>query len=124
MIDSAPNGGHIYQWLGFHVSAFDIARRRGWSEALNLLLRRTRLREQVPESAACHLADAARNNNAAAVKMVRAVQPTAPYVIDPVRWVLGALAVSHAVASSASLTVAQHSLYPASLAFVAPIGQS
>src|SRR5262245_7042198 len=26
MIDTAPNGGHIYQWtLGFHVSAFDVA---------------------------------------------------------------------------------------------------
>src|SRR6516225_896966 len=30
MIDTAPNGGHIYQWtLGFHVSAFDVARKCG-----------------------------------------------------------------------------------------------
>jgi hypothetical protein len=99
MVDTASNGGHIYQWtLGFHVSAFDVARRRGWSEALNLLLRRARprerlldalwcgdearayailtanpeLREQVPQSAARHLADAARNNNAAAVKVMLA----------------------------------------------------
>jgi hypothetical protein len=95
MIDTAPNGGHIYQWtLGFHVSAFDVARGREWSEALNLLLRRAgprerlldalwcgdeartdailaanpELRKQLPQSASRHLADAARNNNAAAVK--------------------------------------------------------
>ena len=30
MIDTAPNGGHIYHWtLGFRVSAFDVARKRG-----------------------------------------------------------------------------------------------
>ena len=29
MIDTAENGGHIYQWtLGFHASAFDVARKR------------------------------------------------------------------------------------------------
>jgi ankyrin repeat protein len=99
MIDTAPNGGHIYQWtLGFHVSAFDVARRRGRSEALNLLLSRAgprerlidalwcgdearadtiltsnpELREQVRQSDAHHLADAARNNNVAAVKAMLA----------------------------------------------------
>jgi len=41
MIDTAPNGGHIYQWtLGFHVSAFDVARKRGHAEVLDLLLKR------------------------------------------------------------------------------------
>ena len=40
MIDTAPNGGHIYQWtLGFHVSAFDVARKRGHAEVLDLLLK-------------------------------------------------------------------------------------
>jgi hypothetical protein len=35
MIDTAANGGHIYQWtLGFHVSAFDIARERGHTEVV------------------------------------------------------------------------------------------
>jgi len=95
MIDTAPNGGHIYQWtLGFHVSAFDIARGRGWTDVLALLLRRTgpherlldalwcgeaaraaailaanpQLRARVLESASHQLAHAARNNNAAAVK--------------------------------------------------------
>src|SRR5262249_60439648 len=35
MIDTAPNGGHIYQWTrGFHVSAFDIAARGGHGEGL------------------------------------------------------------------------------------------
>jgi hypothetical protein len=99
MIDTAPNGGHIYQWtLGFHVSAFEVDRSRGWNEALNLLLSRAaprerlldalwcgdeartnailtanpELRRQVPQSAARHLADAARNNNAAAVKAMLA----------------------------------------------------
>jgi ankyrin repeat protein len=99
MIDTAPNGGHIYQWtLGFHISAFDVARGRGWSDALNLLLKRAaprerlldalwcgdqmsadailaanpKLREQVVQSAARHLADAARNNNAVAVKAMLA----------------------------------------------------
>ena len=42
MIDTAPNGGHIYQWtLGFHVSAFDVARKRGHAEVLDLLLSRS-----------------------------------------------------------------------------------
>jgi len=99
MVDTAPNGGHIYQWtLGFHVSAFDIARRRGWTDVLGLLLRRAGPRDrlldalwcgeearaaailaadpqllaQVPESASRQLADAARNNDTATVKaMVR-----------------------------------------------------
>jgi hypothetical protein len=38
MIDTAANGGHIYQWtLGFHVSAFDVARKRGPAAILDLL---------------------------------------------------------------------------------------
>jgi hypothetical protein len=41
MIDTARNGGHIYQWtLGFHVSAYDIARQRGHAEVLELLSQR------------------------------------------------------------------------------------
>jgi len=41
MVDTAANGGHIYQWtLGFHVSAFDIARDRGHTEVVELLLQR------------------------------------------------------------------------------------
>src|SRR5262244_3410674 len=40
MIDTAANGGHIYQWtLGFHVSAFDVARKHGHGEVLDLLLK-------------------------------------------------------------------------------------
>jgi hypothetical protein len=39
MTDTAANGGHIYQWtLGFHVSAFDVARKCGHAEVLDLLL--------------------------------------------------------------------------------------
>ena len=38
MIDTAENGGHIYQWtLGFHVSAFDVARKFGHGAVLDLL---------------------------------------------------------------------------------------
>ena len=41
MVDTAPNGGHIYQWtLGFHVSAFDIARKHGHTGVVELLLQR------------------------------------------------------------------------------------
>ena len=41
MIDTAANGGHIYQWtLGFHVSAFDVARKRGHTDVVELLLER------------------------------------------------------------------------------------
>ena len=41
MVDTAKNGGHIYQWtLGFHVSAFEIARRRGHRDVLDLLMQR------------------------------------------------------------------------------------
>ena len=39
MIDTAKNGGHIYQWtLGFYVSAFDVARKHGHQAVLDLLL--------------------------------------------------------------------------------------
>jgi hypothetical protein len=95
MIDSAPNGGHIYQWtLGFHVSAFDLARKRGHAELLELLLERAgpldrlldalwcgddargdavltanpRLMTRAPERALHQVADAARNNNLGAVR--------------------------------------------------------
>jgi len=94
MIDTARNGGHIYQWtLGFHVSAFDIARKRGHAEVLELLLQRAtpldrlldalwcadqaradailaadpRLVDRAPAKALRQVADAARNNNVAAV---------------------------------------------------------
>jgi len=94
MIDTAPNGGHIYQWtLGFHVSAFDVARKRGHVEVLDLLLKRAgpldrlldalwcgddaradavlaanpQLVARAPETALRQVADAARNNNLAAV---------------------------------------------------------
>jgi ankyrin repeat protein len=94
MIDTAPNGGHIYQWtLGFHVSAFDLARKRGHAEVLDLLFKRAgpldclldalwcgddaradavlaadpQFVARVPEKALHHVADAARNNNLPAV---------------------------------------------------------
>ena len=94
MIDTAPNGGHIYQWtLGFHVSAFDLARKRGHVDVLDLLFKlagpldrlldalwcaddaradavlaaNPRLVARAPERALRQVADAARNNNLAAV---------------------------------------------------------
>jgi hypothetical protein len=90
MIDTASNGGHIYQWtLGFHVSAFDVARKRGHAEVLDLLLEHAgpldrlldalwcgddarggavlaadpQLVTHAPENALHQVADAARNNN-------------------------------------------------------------
>jgi hypothetical protein len=40
MIDAVPNGGYVHQWtLGFHVSAFDGARKRGHGEVLDLMLK-------------------------------------------------------------------------------------
>jgi ankyrin repeat protein len=95
MIDTAANGGHIYQWtLGFHVSAFDIARKHGHAEVLDLLLKRagpldrlldglwygdyagadailaadTQLVVRAPDRALRQVADAARNNNLRAVR--------------------------------------------------------
>jgi ankyrin repeat protein len=94
MVDTASNGGHIYQWtLGFHVSAFDVARKRGHTKVLDLLLKRAgpldrlldalwcgddvradavraadpQLVTRAPEKALRQIADAARNNNALAV---------------------------------------------------------
>jgi ankyrin repeat protein len=94
MVDTAANGGHIYQWtLGFHVSAFDIARKRGHGKVLDLLVKRAgpldlfldalwcgddaradavlavdpRLVARAPDRALRQVADAARNNNLAAV---------------------------------------------------------
>jgi ankyrin repeat protein len=95
MIDTAPNGGHIYQWtLGFHVSAFDVARKRGHAKVLDLLLDRAgpldrlldalwcgddghagailaadaQLVAHAPQRALHQVADAARNNNLPAVR--------------------------------------------------------
>jgi ankyrin repeat protein len=95
MIDTAPNGGHIYQWtLGFHVSAFDVARKRGHAGVLDLLLKRAgpldrlldalwcgddarvgailaaepRLIAYASEKVFHQVADAARNNNLDAVR--------------------------------------------------------
>jgi ankyrin repeat protein len=95
MIDTARNAGHIYQWtLGFHVSAFDVARKRGHAEVLDLLLGRAgpldrlldglwcgddarvdatlaadpRLISHASEKVLHQVADAARNNNLDAVR--------------------------------------------------------
>jgi hypothetical protein len=95
MIDTAPNGGHIYQWtLGFHVSAFDVARKRGHAEVLDGLLTVAgplnrlldalwcgddaradavlaadpQLVARAPQKALHQVADAARNNNLPAVR--------------------------------------------------------
>ena len=95
MIDTAANGGHIYQWtLGFHVSAFDVARKGGHAEVLGLLLERAgpldrlmdalwcgddaraevllaadpRLVAGAPPGVLHQVADAARNNNYPAVR--------------------------------------------------------
>jgi len=94
MVDTAANGGHIYQWtLGFHVSAFDVARKRCYGEVLDILLERAgpldrlldalwcrddaradavlaadpQLVARAPETALRQVADAARNNNLPAV---------------------------------------------------------
>ena len=99
MVDTASNGGHIYQWtLGFHVSAFDIARKRGHTQVLELLRSRAtpldrlmdalwagdgsaadtvlasapQLVERAPATVLRQVADAARNNNTAAVKAMLA----------------------------------------------------
>ena len=97
MIDTAANGGHIYQWtLGFHVSALDIARKRGHTEVLELLLEHAdpldrfldalwcgddaragaalavdpHLLDRAPDKVLRQVADAARNNNLAAVRVM------------------------------------------------------
>ncbi len=95
MVDTAANGGHIYQWtLGFHVSAFDVARKRGHADVLELLLQRAGPLERLTDALWCgddaradavlaadphvveratggvlrQVADAARNNNPTAVR--------------------------------------------------------
>ena len=95
MIDTAKNGGHIYQWtLGFYVSAFDVARKQGHGAVLDLLQKLAppldRLLdalwngdpatadailasspgviEQAPSNATRLVADAARNNKTATVE--------------------------------------------------------
>jgi ankyrin repeat protein len=117
MIDTAANGGHIYQWtLGFHVSAFDVARKHGHAEVLDLLLERAgpldrlldalwsgddrraasilaadpQLQTQAPPRALHQVADAARNNNPAAVRaMLRCgfpVTATSQHGATPLHW--------------------------------------
>ena len=117
MIDTAPNGGHIYQWtLGFHVSAFDIARKRGHEEVLDLLLSRAppvdrvmqalwsgdgdaadavlatdpAVIEHAPPQVLRQVADAARNNNTDAVKAMLArgfsVTAVSQHGATPLHW--------------------------------------
>ena len=117
MIDTAPNGGHIYQWtLGFHVSAFDLARKRGHAEVLALLLARAPVLDRVTHALWCgdgdaadaalaespaaietappevlrQVADAARNNNTAAVAAMLArgfpVTATSQHGAMPLHW--------------------------------------
>ena len=51
MIDTAKNGGHIYQWtLGFFLSAFQIARKFGHADVLALLRGRAGPRELLLEA--------------------------------------------------------------------------
>ena len=48
MIDTAANGGHIYQWsLGFHLSAFQIARKFGHPAVVDLLCARAGARDRL-----------------------------------------------------------------------------
>ena len=99
MIDTAKNGGHIYQWtLGFYVSPFDVARKHGHQAVLDLLTERASpldrvldalwngdvaaadailasspgLVEQAPPNATRLVADAARNNKTATVEAMLA----------------------------------------------------
>jgi ankyrin repeat protein len=68
MIDTAENGGHIYQWtLGFYLSAFDIARKHGHDEVLDIL--------RANASAGERLLEAIRLDDEAAVKAVLAEEP-------------------------------------------------
>jgi ankyrin repeat protein len=117
MIDTAANGGHIYQWtLGFHVSAFDVARTGGHREVLDLLLERAgpldrlldalwcgdepraeallaaapQLVADAPPRALHQVADAARNNNLPAVSsMLRCGLPVtavSQHGATPLHW--------------------------------------
>jgi ankyrin repeat protein len=117
MIDTAPNGGHIYQWtLGFHVSAFDIARKRDHKGVLDFLLSRAppldrvmhglwlgdddvadaelatnpALVQRAPAQVLRQVADAARNNNTAAVKAMLArgfpVTAVSQHGATPLHW--------------------------------------
>jgi hypothetical protein len=117
MVDTATNGGHIYQWtLGFHVSAFDVARKRGHADVVAFLLQRAAPAEQLTDALWCgddaragavlaadphvveragprvlrQVADAARNNNTAAVRAMlrRGFPPTAvsQHGASPLHW--------------------------------------
>lgn len=68
MIHTAKNGGHIYQWtLGFYVSAFEIAKRRGHKDVLALLEARASPRER--------LLDALWSNDVAAADAILSEHP-------------------------------------------------
>jgi hypothetical protein len=117
MIDTAANGGHIYQWtLGFHLSAFDVARKGGHAEVLGLLLERAGPLDRLLDALWCgneacaevplaadpqlvalapprvlhQVADAARNNNLPAVRaMLRSGFPVAAlsqHGATPLHW--------------------------------------
>jgi hypothetical protein len=114
MVDTARNGGHIYQWtLGFHVQ---IARRRGHRDVLDLLMQRADplerlldalwrgdgaaadaliaaepgLVQRAPSRALHQVADAARNNNTAAVRAMLArgfpVTAVSQHGATPLHW--------------------------------------
>jgi hypothetical protein len=54
MVDTAANGGHIYQWtLGFHVSAFDVARKGDHAKVVDLLLKRARPLDRLLDALWC-----------------------------------------------------------------------
>lgn len=117
MIHTAENGGHIYQWtLGFYVSAFDIARKRGHEEVLALLVSRAGPRERLLDAlwsqdlaevdavlsddpglvgkldaaALNQVADAARNNKAGVVRAMLdrgfPVTATSQHGATPLHW--------------------------------------
>jgi hypothetical protein len=110
MIDTAANGGHIYQWiLGFFQSAFQIARKGGHAKVLALLRARAGPRElyldalwtgedadpTVPiaaldEEALNQVADAARQNDLGVVKAMLAqgfpATATSQHGATPLHW--------------------------------------
>jgi len=110
-------GGTIYQWtLGFNISSHEVAKQFGHQEVFDLLMRssppgvklivscwlndeagvKTLLREQdglaarLMESYARQVADAARNNNASAVRLMLTatlpVQATGQHGATPLHW--------------------------------------
>ena len=98
MIDTAENGGHVYQWsLGFHLSVFAVARKFGHAALAERLLAKAPARLRLldvldrdefaasedlaasglmmeqPDWFARHLVDAARNNRTEAVDAMLAL---------------------------------------------------